>query len=74
MMKTFGTKIENIQYYTREGAYLIAEKDQKIAVIHLLKGVFCRTAGMGCRKISFYKKINEFFDPPSSIKAGCSAG
>ncbi len=45
-MKTFGEKTENTSYYTREGAYLIAEQNGKIAVIRLPKGVFLPGGGI----------------------------
>lgn len=44
MHKIFGEK-ENIEYYTRKGAYLIAVNDGKIAVVKTEKGLFLPGGG-----------------------------
>lgn len=38
--KTFGERIENVDYYERKGAYLITIKNNKLAVVRNNKGYF----------------------------------
>lgn len=44
--KTFGERMENQDYYDREGAYFICVRDEKVAVVKLPKGYFLLGGGI----------------------------
>lgn len=44
--KTFGEKCEGAAYYDREGAYLVAVWDGRVAVVHTPRGYFLPGGGL----------------------------
>lgn len=46
MDKTFGTKLENVSYYDREGAYIIAVKNNFLATVRTPLGYFLIGGGI----------------------------
>ncbi len=44
--KTFGTKLENVSYYDRKGAYLLIVAQNKAAVVRTPKGYFLLGGGV----------------------------
>jgi 8-oxo-dGTP diphosphatase len=51
MNKTFGHRIPHVEYYDREGAYLIAIQNGKVATLKTPKGHFLIGGGI---KIKYY--------------------